>query len=144
MPENLKELYRDYLGRFNTMALATANGSGRTSCAVVCYAYDERGAICFAAANPTLKVKHLRENPSVAVAMDDGGKSMVGIQIRGAVEPIEKPEAVDRARKLLCARNPSVAQFYDKPEVSYWWIRANECYLINFGWGVEWRQKVPA
>ena len=130
------------VGKYTIMSVATADDSGRVSAASVCYAFDPEGQVCFAADKTTLKSKHLLKNPSVAVTMNDGGKTMMGIQIRGTAHAAVAPEKIAGLRKLLAERNPAVAQFYDNPQLIYWQVKSSETYLINFAWGVEWRQKV--
>jgi len=139
---NLKELYREYLGKYTVMSVATADEAGKVSAASVCYGFDPEGNVCFAADKSTSKAKHLLKNPSVAVTMNDGGKTMMGIQIRGTAQAAETPDKIAGLRKILVERHPAVAQFYDNPGLIYWKVKSSETYLINFSWGVEWRQKV--
>jgi hypothetical protein len=143
VPDDLRTLYFNYLERYRAMALATANPTGTVNCSTVFFAYDEGGRLYFAASGETLKARNAIANPSVGAAMDDGGATPLGVQVRGRAELLADGPLVEDARERLRRRHPTVGHHLDKPGMRFFRVTPTECFLINFSWGVDWRERVP-
>jgi uncharacterized protein YhbP (UPF0306 family) len=143
VPDNLRQLYFNYLERFRAMALATASATGSVNCSTVYFAYDDAGRLYFAASGETRKAKNATSNPSVAASMDDGGATPLGVQIRGQAELLSDDPDVTEARIRLKRRHPTVGDFLDRPGMLFFRVTPTECFLINFSWGTDWRERVP-
>jgi hypothetical protein len=74
--------------------------------------------------------------------MDDGGQSMMGVQVRGTAQPMSDATSISDARRRLTERHPSIAEFFASPDLLFFRIEPSECYVINFSWGVDSRLPV--
>jgi uncharacterized protein YhbP (UPF0306 family) len=137
-----KQLLLEYLGKYRTMSLATSDGAGEVNCATVCYAFDDGGRLYFGCSSKTLKARHLGQNSRVGVTMDDGGQSMMGVQVRGTAQPMSDAAGISDARGRLTERHPSIAEFYASPDLLFFRIEPSKCFVINFSWGVDSRLAV--
>jgi uncharacterized protein YhbP (UPF0306 family) len=137
-----KQLLFEYLAKYRTMSLATSDGAGDVNCATVCYTFDDSARIYFACSSKTLKARHLGQNARVGVTMDDGGQSMMGVQVRGTAQPMSDATSISDARGRLTERHPSIAEFYASPDLLFFRIEPSECFVINFSWGVDSRLPV--
>lgn len=144
MPDdkNLQNLYVEYLSKYNSMALATGGGAGGVDCATVYYAHDSEGAIYFVTDKSTGKAKNLAASKQVALAIDDGGSSAMGVKVRGTVEQITDPKQMLVVREMLISRIPALAPFMENPNLQFFKVLATRRFLINFAWGIDWRVEV--
>ena len=142
MAHDLQATDVEYVDRHRTMSLATTDGRGAVNNATVYFTREDSGALVFGAQAGTTKARHIEANPAIGITMDDGGATAVGVQIRGRAVEIVDTEERDRVRALLQKRHPAAAAFYDQDSVRFFRVQAVERFLINFAWGVDWRQKV--
>ena len=143
MDRDLRRLFSEYLTKFKTMAVATSSKDGIPDCATVYYAVGEDGRIYFATADTTVKYKNLRANPNVALSFTDDGVSSTGLQIRGTAAEVQSKMVAAATRTLLKQRDARIAAFVDRPDVVIFEVMPSERFLINFAWGVDWRNAVP-
>jgi len=139
---NLDSLYREYLGKYTTMAIATVNRAGKLDCSTVYYAFDEKGTIYFLSDKSTSKTIAIAETGNFAAAMNDGGGSAMGVKISGKASEITKPEEILIARSTLATRIPHIEPFFENPNIGYYKLTPTKRHLINFSWGVDWRVEV--
>lgn len=143
MERDLRLLFAEYLTKFKTMAVATTSSDGIVDCATVYFAIGEQGRIYFATTAGTVKVKNIERNPSIAAAFDDDGLTATGLQVRGTVQEVTNKVMATAVRSLLKARDPRIAAYLERPDIHIFEITPNERFLINFAWGVDWRNAVP-
>lgn len=139
---NLESLYREYLAKYTTMAIATVNAAGKLDCSTVYYAFDEKGTIFFLSDKSTSKAIAIDENGRFAAAMNDGGTSAMGVKISGTAEEIRDPKEILIARSTLVTRVPHIEPFFENPNVTFYKLTPSKRFLINFSWGVDWRVEV--
>ena len=139
MDENAKDhraTLVESMEQIATIALATADSEGKVDCASMFYTFDSSGNVYFVTAKDSLKAKNIAQNPSVAAVGDDG--NVIGFQIRGrAVEAAQ--DKIKQFRVDFGKRYPTAKKFLDNPNLQYHQIRAEQVFIINFGWGVDWR-----
>ena len=140
MTKVLKSLYLEYLEKFKLMTLATADLSGKPHASSILYVYDEKGDLYFCTLSDTRKVRNLREHNRVSVAMAND-QTRIGIQLDGIVEELTEPRAA-KIRTKLQARHPDSAPFFDNPLVVTFRLKPEECSLLNFSWGIDFRKRV--
>jgi uncharacterized protein YhbP (UPF0306 family) len=140
--QNLNALYREYLGKFTTMAIATVNNGSGLDCSTVYYAYDEAGNIYFVSDRDTNKAKAIAENNKFAAAMNDGGTSAMGVKIKGRATRLDDPAEAMAARSALLTRIPAIEPFLANPGIQFFRLIPEKRFLINFAWGVDWRVEV--
>jgi uncharacterized protein YhbP (UPF0306 family) len=141
MKRNLTKLFVDYLDKQKTMALATSGPAG-VDCATMFYTYDTDGTIYFSTDAKSVKAKNLDHNSRVALVCDEGAKSPTGVQIRGRATELKSRPVITRIKRMLTQRHPAIEQFLSNPDLRYYKIVPDEKYLINFSWGVDWRNRI--
>jgi pyridoxine/pyridoxamine 5'-phosphate oxidase len=144
MERDLRLLFSEYLTKFKTMAVATSSKEGVVDCATVYFAVGDQGRIYFATTTGTVKLKNIEMNSSVAACFSDDGLSATGLQVRGTVQEVTNKIMVTAIRSLLKGRDPRIAAYLERPDIRVFEITPKERFLINFAWGVDWRNAVPA
>ena len=136
----LKQMVLEKLAAYDTMAVAAADLEGNVDCAPVFFAFDPEGRLYFGTAPTSQKASHLAGNPRISVSMDDRTQS--GLQLRGRADKLAGAEA-EAAKARLLERHPKVARWFENPQLHFFRMTPEACFVINFAWGSDWRVPVP-
>lgn len=140
MSRQLRQMALEKFGEHETMALAAADKEGNVDCAPVFFAFDEECRLYFSTASTSQKAGFLAKNAKVSVCMDDAKQS--GVQLHGRATRLFGKEA-DAAKAMLLERHPKVARWFENPNLQFFRITPEDCFVINFAWGSDWRVPVP-
>src|SRR5438270_3759433 len=75
--------------------MATFRKDGRPALSPVAVALDEQGKAIVSTRKPAMKVRHLRRDPRVALAVMNNGFFGEWVSVEGTAEIVELPEAMD-------------------------------------------------
>ncbi|GBD07998.1 hypothetical protein HRbin22_00224 [Candidatus Thermoflexus japonica] len=136
-----------FLGQRSTMTLVTADEDGSPYAASLYFVHDGQLRLYFLSSPESRHVRHLAARPEVAVTIHGepwDWKTIQGLQLTGAAEPVEDPEERERVMARYREKFPFLhelpqalahARLY---RVTPRWVR----WIDNtkgFGYRVEWR-----
>lgn len=142
LPGSLRTVFTEHLDRYRSMSVATSDRRGHVNCATVYFIHEDGERLYFASNEKTLKARHLLENPHIAITLSDGSDSGLGLQVRGLAEPLAAGPKRERIKAALERRYPEAKAFFDVEGMTFFEVQSSERFIINFGWGVDWRQAV--
>ena len=109
---NLSKKAADLLARERVCRLATVSATGQPHLVPVCHAVD-RGKVYIGSGDDATKVRNVRANPLVTVAVDlysDHWAALRGVMVQGRARLIERGGAFQRARRKLYEKYPQYAK----------------------------------
>jgi uncharacterized protein YhbP (UPF0306 family) len=95
----------------STMTLATAGPDGQAHAAAVFFAAEPGLSLYFFSEDHTQHIEDIRENPQAAISIYpqcDDWQDIRGLQMRGAVRPLEQGEEWDAGWELYSKKFPFV------------------------------------
>ena len=89
------EHVREFMRTNHRAVMATFRGDGRPQLSPVTTAVDGEGRVLISSRETAIKVKNLRRDPRVSLALMNDGFYGEWYQVEGTAEIVEQPEALD-------------------------------------------------
>jgi hypothetical protein len=104
---DLRSRVQAFLGRHNTMTLATVNTTGAVEAAAVFYAADEAPNLIFVSSPNSRHGLNLTQRPGVAATIqadNQAWQAIQGLQIEGTAQMVEGPADLVWAARIYAGR----------------------------------------